>query len=220
MALKKLKTKKYSYFAIGLMVLAGIIYNSWPLGYILDPSTAHFGMASDLEDANHPYNWLFIAGDIMSGILILVFAVLMYRHRKAVKSHYWRFIIIGLVLFGFFTAAGAGAPNNCLSGSLSVCLTIDHKTMGPDGIETSLAAFGLLIGLLGTCLLSEVYDARGRSYWFNWAVFLSWFTSGMVFIFEILTNGDLHTAQLVLLLLCGVSLISIGLTTSLRFSET
>ena len=46
-------------------------YASWPLGYWLNP-VANRGLASNLEAAHQPYNWVFIAFDIVSGLLICV----------------------------------------------------------------------------------------------------------------------------------------------------
>lgn len=53
------------------MVVAGLLYSSWPLGYWLNPQADH-GLASNLEALHQPYNWLFILIDISSGVLTFI----------------------------------------------------------------------------------------------------------------------------------------------------
>jgi hypothetical protein len=220
MSKKKTENNKLSeYMLIVPMVLAGIIYNSWPLGYWLDPSTARNGIASDLERANHPFAWVFIAGDVITGLIVLIFAGGIFKKRRMINSFWWKAMVIGLILFGFFTAAGAGVPNKCLSGSASLCITYDHKTAGLDGIETSIAAFGLLIAFVSSCSLAGVLKLDKRFFWLNLTVFVAWFTSGMIFIHEILVSGGIHYVQEVELILSGIGLAVIAVNAYLSLKE-
>ena len=68
-----------------LMLIAGLLYSSWPLGYWLNPNAAK-GLASDLEALHQPFNWLFIALDILTGLFVAIACFKLSRIVRA-NSH-------------------------------------------------------------------------------------------------------------------------------------
>src|ERR1039458_5373372 len=97
-----------------LCTLAGVIYNSWPLGYVLNNQALRSGLASDLERAGQPYYWLFILGDILTGVCtIAVCAIVWFKLRSEFHSKTWVLAYIGLFLFGLFTAFASLVPSHC-----------------------------------------------------------------------------------------------------------
>ncbi|HET8992046.1 MAG TPA: DUF998 domain-containing protein, partial [Candidatus Saccharimonadales bacterium] len=137
--------KKHSaYLFTALLTLIAVIYNSWPLGYLLDNHTARFGVPSDLEDPHHPYSWVFIIGDVVSGLLLIAMSLYLARQLIAKRKKLaWTGLAFGLFMFGFFTGFGAAAPDKC-HGRFAACVQVFHNRISIDGIETSLAALGLL----------------------------------------------------------------------------
>lgn len=104
------------------MLLAGLAYSSWPLGYWLNP-TVESRMASDLEALHEPFNWLFITLDISCGVLIALGCwklVAVARSSAEYRSRLGLLIAVGsAATFGFFTALDAVLPLNCLEGTPS-----------------------------------------------------------------------------------------------------
>ena len=99
-----------------VLVIAGLCYASWPLGYWLNPNSAH-GLASNLGAFNQPYNWVFIGLDVICGLLIIgaVWWMLMLVRRRHHRNQVWlETAIIGLGAFGFLTALDALLPLNCV----------------------------------------------------------------------------------------------------------
>lgn len=62
-----------------LGIIGGLLYNNWLLGYWLNDRITRLGLASDLQVYNQPYGWLFILGDVLSGLMIVIVAYLIYQ---------------------------------------------------------------------------------------------------------------------------------------------
>lgn len=132
-----------------LSVTAGVLYNSWPLGHWLNPVVSKVSLASGLEAVGQPYNWLFIGGDVISSLIIIVFCSLMWRNLRDTESH--RLLDVSLVctvLFAIGTIIDALLPLRCVQG-LQVCpnFATDHLLL-VHGIFSILASVFLFIGLL------------------------------------------------------------------------
>ena len=111
------------------MVVAGLLYSSWPLGYWLNPQADH-GLASNLEALQQPYNWLFILIDISSGVLTFIacrglLATGMTSSSDRTSFGLW-VAIWGASIFGLFTAVDAVMPPDCVEGSPH-CMTPLHN---------------------------------------------------------------------------------------------
>lgn len=149
-----------------MAALSGIFYGSWPLGYVYNPAVAKAGLASGLEALHQPYNWLFIAADIISGLLILLVCWLLWlKHRTIKQRRLLDIVLLNMVIFGVGTIADTLLPMHC-EPSLQHCpsFRVDYFLLF-HGILSILAALALFFGL---ALL-----------W--WQERRSWVLSGLVF---------------------------------------
>jgi hypothetical protein len=122
-------------------VLAGIIYDSWPLGYVLNPAVAR-GLASDLEGLHQPYNWVFIGGDITSSLMMVAICVyLCFRLRKI--ERWLGLIFINMGVFAFGTILDAGLPLRCESAVQQCPNFIHDPLLFVHGIFSILGSVGL-----------------------------------------------------------------------------
>lgn len=168
-----------------LGVLAALIYNSWPLGYILNPRVAHMGLASDLEAGGEAYNWLFIGGDVLFGLFVLMIIWLLLKRRMPLT----RQVILalsGLAVFGTLTAISAVLPINC-SSSIRTCGYRGDQTFGVHDITGAVAALGLFVGMLGAWRLSGTTKRLKR---WSGTVLLVWSVWGLLFILAPIANAE------------------------------
>jgi|GEM_PF-406366 len=139
-----------------LMVLAGLFYSSWPLGYWLNPQ-ADGGLASDLEASHQPYSWIFIAMDITCGILVGIVScklLIIIRSRSNRKNllGLW-FAVLGVGAFGLFTAVDALLPLNCIQGSPNCKVSLNNSYFVIHGIFSIGSITGLTISIVAIWLL-------------------------------------------------------------------
>src|SRR5581483_6176612 len=114
---------------IGLAVVAALAYNSWPLGFILDSPAAHNSLASDLAARGHPYYWLFVLGDLITGLAAIALAGLIKLNLPKLRGKDWSRISYGLIVFGALTA---------------ICAFFSHgDKISTDTYLSSVAALGL-----------------------------------------------------------------------------
>lgn len=90
--------------------LAAVLYNSWPLGFYLNPSVLHHDVASDLAKSGQPYNWVFMLGDVLTGLVLLLVAFLQWRRTRVRTA---RAAILAYAVFGITTALAAVIPLRC-----------------------------------------------------------------------------------------------------------
>lgn len=131
-----------------LAVLSGILYASWPLGPFLNPNVSRSGLASALEGAHQPYNWLFITSDIVSSLLIaLVCWFIWQRLRGRHNIRFLGFALFNAGLFAAGTIIDAALPLSC-EPSIESCpsFTHDHLLLA-HGVFSILAAICLFISL-------------------------------------------------------------------------
>jgi hypothetical protein len=205
-------SQKYSRLALIVFTLSAIMYNSWPLGYILNPKTAHIALASDLNGVGQPFYWLFILGDVLVGTGLLAISILLFfKLRNELWSNAWLVVFVGVLLFGVFTATSAASTNSCLPGHFNMCATIDNKTFGADGLESALAAVGLLVSLIGINLMSVHFKLSKRLMLVSQVMLLAWPLSGLIFLWAADVNDNIRLAQHALLIISGLSLFVIGL---------
>ncbi len=139
---------KFWWWLTALAALSGVLYSSWPLGYVFNPAVAKAGLASGLEALHQPYNWLFIAADIASGLLILLVCWLLWlKHRTIKRRRLLDIVLLNMVIFGVGTIADTLLPMHC-EPSLQHCpsFTVDYFLLF-HGIFSILAALALFFGL-------------------------------------------------------------------------
>lgn len=130
---------------IGLSVAAGLLYNSWPFGYWLNPAVSKHSLASGLEAAGQPYNWVFIGGDVASSMLAMAACLLLWRRlRGGERSRLAVAALVMVMAFGVGTIVDALLPEHCVPG-LQRCasFTHDHTLLlhGLFSVGASLALF-------------------------------------------------------------------------------
>ena len=213
-----LHIRKPPFLFTGLFSLAAVIYNSWPLGYLLDKATARYGVASDLEDPNHPYAWLFITCDVITALILVGLSMYLYMNRPKMNHRYiWISLCLGLLTFGFFTGFGAAAPDRCY-GIGSACFKVLNNSVSVDGLETSLAGFGLLLALFSSACLSYFFTKRYILIY--WLTFAGYFASGSLLFHSVSLNMNAHSIEQVYLVLCGVGLILVGVVADKAMKKT
>jgi len=133
----------------GLACLAGLLYSSWPLGYMLNPSVSRSSLASALEALHQPYNWVFISGDVSSSLLILVICWFMWqRYREVHQRHFLVFVLLSLIIFSIGTIADTLLPERCLPGAANCASWQHNPLLLAHGIFSVLASFCLFLALL------------------------------------------------------------------------
>jgi hypothetical protein len=173
------------------VVTAAVLYCSWPLGFILNPTAEKTGLASELGALHQPYNWLFIGADIASGVLLGMACWLL---AKQLRAEGWRKAgLILLALYGVCGALDAALPIRCLP-SVQACGPIWHDPMlilhGVFDIAGSAA-------LVGTVFAEWMYVRRKHQRWLPWIYMIG--GGGVVFaglsLYFILTHGPGYWAQ-------------------------
>ncbi|MGA3150331.1 MAG: DUF998 domain-containing protein [Candidatus Saccharimonadales bacterium] len=203
-------TLKYTRAILWLCVASAILYNSWPLGYVLNNKVAHHGLISDLGAINQPFNWLFIMTDILTGIFIL--AVVMFMRSKTfsgLRSNAWSMVSIGLLLFGLFTAISALLPLNCYA-SVVGCGAHLNQAFGLHDVTGGIAAFGIFISLMGASTLAALNKLSGVLKRMTWTALIAWSASGILFVILTEVNKGVQLMQQIFLILSGFAVIIIG----------
>lgn len=205
---------RYARLTLSLCILAAVLYNSWPLGYILNNYTAHNGLASDLERVGQPYYWLFILGDILSGLcLVIACLIIKLKLRPSIHLRNWSAVYIGIFVFGLGTAIAALVPSHCAVNGTLRCGSTNTSGLGLDAIFSGIAALGLFASLIGVCSLSIFNRLNAGFIRFTWLTLIAWAGSGLMFSVFALSSGKAAEAQFIqqiFLVLCGLAFIVIG----------
>jgi hypothetical protein len=175
-----------SFWSISTLgVLAALIYNSWPLGYILNPGVARIGLASDLEAAGEAYNWLFISGDVLFGLVVLVI-IWLFLKKKIVLTRQVVFALSGLAVFGVLAAVSALLPVNCWS-SIRTCGYQGNQALGIHDLTGAIAALGLFVGMMAAWQLGGTTKRLKR---WNGVVLAIWTIWGLLFTLTPIANAE------------------------------
>ena len=194
--LSKQNTKKF-WLAVSAAVAAGVVYCSWPLGYYLNPVVSRRGLASELEALHQPYNWLFILLDVLSGVLVMAVAILLWR---AHKDRLRRIILVNFALFGLLTILDALMPMSC-EPSLRACPSLSHQPL--------LILHGVVSIAASVCLFISavlVWWTRRRS---SGSLVMSslmagWTLFGLVSLYFFFRPGPGYLAQHYYITLCSI----------------
>jgi len=182
--------RRFWYGAIAV-VLSAILYCSWPLGIWLNPVASSAGLASELGAYGQPYDWVFIGGDIVSGLLLVVGCWIMLRlfgRERWIKVCLW-----SLAVYGLAGAIDAALPLRCLP-SEQVCEPIlrDPALIG-HGIVDIIGSAALIVTLASGWLHVREHDRT----WLSWIYIIG--GGGVVFaglsLLFILVNGPGYWAQ-------------------------
>ena len=197
-----------------LMVLAGIFYSSWPLGYWLNPK-ADRGLASDLGALHQPYNWVFISMDVVCGILVGIVSGRLFMiirsgtNRKNLPG--LRIAVLGAGGFGLFTAVDALLPLNCIQGSPQCVVSLNNSYFVIHGIFSIGSIAGLTISIVAIWLLLLLRERALISLvHLTPAIFLLvWLSFGTLTLYLILHNRSSALAQHFFIGFCCLWLIAL-----------
>ncbi|HSX00388.1 MAG TPA: DUF998 domain-containing protein [Patescibacteria group bacterium] len=142
--------------AVWLGVLAALLYNSWPLAFLLNPAVGKHALASQLEAPHQPYDWLFVALDVLTGVVIAGVALLQLRVRK----HTTLLIaaVVCYVIFGVFVAGAALIPLSC-DPQVDACgPLLRNPSIVAHGFMSIASVISLLVGLV--LVAQAMYVAR------------------------------------------------------------
>jgi hypothetical protein len=145
-----MKNRNFWISMTAVATLSGILYCSWPLGYILNPTVAKQGLASGFEGLHQPFSWLFISGDVSSSLLITLVCWLLWRRLGSVvkQKRLLAAVLLGVVVFAAGTIVSALLPERC-QPSLQSCPNFMHdRVLFIHGIASIAASFFLFVSLV------------------------------------------------------------------------
>jgi hypothetical protein len=145
-----------------LTIVSAILYCSWPLGFWLNPEAMRGGLASELGALGQPYNWVFIWGDIVSGVLLVMGVFVLIRRYKL--TGWPRRALIFLAIYGICGAFDAALPMSCLP-SEQACGSVFNSPMlilhGVFDISGSIT-------LIMTLVAATIFVHSSRREWLVW----------------------------------------------------
>lgn len=210
-----MRQQKYARLAFMFCALATVLYNSWPLGYMLNNRTAHSGLASDLERSGQPYSWVFVFGDILSAFCVVaVCFLILLKLRPKAHANVWGIAWVGLLLFGVGTAVATVVPARCVVSATLRCGTVVGPGLGLDALFSSIAALGLFASLISACVLSLRYRFPVSLVRLTETIVIAWPASGLLFLAFATSSGTAVEAQLwqqISFIVDGLALLVIGL---------
>jgi hypothetical protein len=176
-----------------LGVLAGILYNSWPLGFVLDRSALRGTYVSALEIPGRPYADLFVACDLAAGVLAVLAGLLLRPHRLAAA---------GLVMFGLGNLLEARIPiePSCAT-SVAACGIGPRQVLAPHDLAGLLSAAGLVLAL---------WSLRNHSRLMR-AVIALGVVTGLILGVSLLVDRWVTVSQASFLVGCGVAVAAVAL---------
>jgi len=194
--------------------LAGILYSSWPLGYLLNPGVNQSALASALEAIHQPYNWVFIAGDASSGLLIILICWLLWRYYRSAKQRlFLKLVLVNVTVFALGTIAGALLPERCLPGQAG-CLAWQHNPLLLiHGIFSILASFCLFLALLFIWWQNRTLLLSG--------IMVGYIVFSLLSLYEAVGPTQSNFSQHYYITLCGlgIALIPYGVHLAFRGEE-
>ncbi len=188
-----------------LGIIGGLLYNNWLLGYWLNDRITRLGLASDLQVYNQPYGWLFILGDVLSGLMIVIVAYLIYQKKQ--PSDYWlEYLAIGYFCFGAFTAIAAVLPIHCGS-NLTQCGLGTKLSFGLHDAIGAIASLGQFISLLAVWKIGVKLKMPAKYNWLTFSFMCIWGLAGIVFLAFTFKNVETVLMQHIFLLLTFAAII-------------
>lgn len=192
---------------VWLSLVAGVLYSSWPWGFVLDPVVGRSSLASGLEAPHHPYNWLFIAMDVMTGLVLAGIGIYQLRkhpHRTA------RVVVISYLIFGILVAVAALTPLVCDPTTQS-CGPLLHNTHALIHGFASIASVSFLWVALVVVTINSYRLRVSRVVLVTLSVILlAWAVFATASISQIIWHmHDGHNLQYFFITICSLSIIAV-----------
>jgi hypothetical protein len=190
-------------FLTVIAVISGLIYNSWPLGYILNPPVAH-ALASNLEGLHQPYNWVFISGDVVSSLILI--GICLFLLKKYGKGRKWlQAVMVCSVLFSIFTIVDAALPLKC------VAITEDCPSFTHDPLLFVHGVFSILASVFLFIAIFYLWRQLPKS-WYLQTILIGYILFGIFSLIDALTPGKGVLSQHFYITLCSVCIAVIPWT--------
>jgi hypothetical protein len=171
-----------------LGLLAGFLYNSWALGFVLDRPALRGTYISVLEEPGRPHAGFFVACDLAAGAIAVAAGLLVLRHAL---------VTAGTVMFGIGTVLDGCIPIEAsCSSSVASCGTGLAQVLAPHTLASCLSAAGLGLAL---------WSLRRHSRWMC-AVIALFAVSALFLLVSVLTARWVTISQMSFLVGCGVTL--------------
>lgn len=139
---------------ICLSILAGMLYNAWILAFWLNPKIVNSKLLSGLGARNQPYHQVFIATDVLCGIVCLVLIYSIFQQIK--KAKLLLLAWIGFAITTLFAALFATETADFKAG-------ISDLILDPiDFLHDIMSVFTLLFLILAIAL--SVWKYRSWDY--------------------------------------------------------
>lgn len=182
----------------GIMLVAAILYDLWPLGYALNPRVGRYGLASELEGLGQPYNWVFIVADIVSSLLVLIVVYALWQRAKGHSKHWVRVAVWCLGAFAVLTALDALLPLPC-APSVRHCsdLISDPLTLAHGSSSIAATSF-LFISLL------VLWWKERRQNWWLYLLMTGYIIFALLSLIALLHPGRDSWAQHYYITLCAL----------------
>lgn len=196
-----------------LAVLAALLYSSWPLGYWLDPVVERSSMASELQAAHHPYNWFFIATDVLAGLFVILVGAWQWSRVQKVSQ---RLAISNYVLFGALVIVAAASPLPCNPATHQCGPLIDNYRVLLHGIASIASVTFLFVSLVA---LTPSAFSKNRHYGLR-VVFtlllLAWTVFAVGSVYELVHHIQGNAMQYFFITICSLSVIAVITTIERR----
>lgn len=210
MHFRRINHPRINNLRVGLLVVtASVLYNSWPLGYILDPAVGRHALASELQAPHHPYNWLFILTDVLAGIIVIgigayQFKRFMFRHGRLTAA-----CIMG---FGLLVALAAITPLRCDPTTTACGPLLHHPVIVLHGFASVASVVMLFIALVVSLRVAQQRGALSPTMAILMLLLLSWliFAGGAVFEYMYRIRGN--ALQDYFITVCSLSLAVVVVT--------
>jgi hypothetical protein len=200
-----------------LGIIGALLYSNWLLGYWLNSRVAIGGLASNLQIHGQPYSWVFVLGDVLSGLVITVAAYFIYMISQQ-RDQLTVLMIGGYLCFGVLTAISALLPLHCGTNP-SQCAVNNFQPLGIHDAIGGVASFGQFISLIAVWRLNAKLQL---SQWFKWltaSLLLTWSASGILYLVLTFTKGNVVLPQHIFLALTFIGIIIVPLFVFLERSN-
>lgn len=182
-------------------LLAGLIYNIWPLGFILDPGVINNSYISTLEATTEPHHVLFIFFDVVCSLIIIAVCVTLLVRKDLSKG-----LMLGYFLIGITILIAAVIPETC-TASIAKCGIGANEIIDPHDFMSIIGAFSIFF-----CLKSILKNSSKKLRNLYKYTFLTWCSSGLLLVVSTVTSRFTLFSQAFFLLMCGVAMVAIPIS--------
>ncbi|HEY5668200.1 MAG TPA: DUF998 domain-containing protein [Candidatus Saccharimonadales bacterium] len=198
----------YNRPVVWLAALAALLYSSWPLAFFLNPDVVKHALESQLQTAGQPYNWVFIAGDALTGAVLLVAAALQYKV-FITGGLVTRLGIIGYALFGGLVAIAALVPLNCDPQAKTCGPLIHDPFVLIHGFASIVSVLALLMGTLAVAIAAYKKHASAVVREVFLVLLAGWLIFGIGSIAQFWWHPGGNGMQNFFITLCSASIVAI-----------